>query len=138
MSARKPRLPAEIGPAGAELWRRMVRQYTFSEAELELLKQACRALDDLERLQNEALKGVLVAGPRGGQRLNPAIPELRQQRAAYASLIARLKIPGGEDEIDEDVGPPQESHAKRSAREHASHAANARWKRVQDEKKGER
>jgi hypothetical protein len=58
-----------------------------------LLDAVCDALDTIEALESDVERdGRTVAGSRGQPIVNPAIPELRQQRAALAKLLAELEL----------------------------------------------
>lgn len=58
---------------------------------LQLLDETCRALDLVERLEeNLSDQTLLVPGSRGQQTPNPLLPELRHQRAAVAKLLSQL------------------------------------------------
>jgi hypothetical protein len=58
-----------------------------------LLDSVCAALDTIEQLESDVKRdGRTVSGSRGQPIVNPAIPELRQQRAALAKLLAELEL----------------------------------------------
>lgn len=109
MSTRKsiPGAPAHLDNAGAKLWEKTVELYDLSEHELAILGQACRTLDMCESLSRVVRRdGYMVKGSMGQKVVNPAIPELRQQRSALASLFRALDLPDVEASSGEDVEVP--------------------------------
>ena len=73
--------------------------YVLSEAEIELLRECCRLLDECESLPGTVdADGTTVAGSAGQPRVHPALGELRQHRLASAAgvgLVAGI-APGRE------------------------------------------
>jgi len=58
-----------------------------------LLDQTVAALDLIEELEKVVGRdGLTVSGSRGQSIVNPAIPELRQQRAALAKLLGSMDL----------------------------------------------
>jgi hypothetical protein len=58
-----------------------------------LLDAVCASLDTIEALESDVkTNGRTVSGSRGQPIVNPAIPELRLQRAALAKLLAELEL----------------------------------------------
>ena len=110
-------LPENIGPAGAQLWRSVTRDYELRADELCILEDACRERDMLVRLES-ALDGasLLVSGSMGQVVVNPLVSELRQHRTTFATLMGKLKLP---DANGSDQG------GALSAKNRA--AAQARW-----------
>lgn len=103
----------------------MVAEFDPSPAELELLVEACRTLDELDALrQTVARDGVTAQGSRGQLRSNPALVHLRQSRAELRRLLDALAVPAppnaSSGEAD-DVGV-----LSLTARR-AQKAARARW-----------
>ena len=114
---RRPRAPAGLARRGRQFWTKTVAVYSLSDAELELLVEVCRALDQCEDLQAAiATEGITVAGSKGQSRVHPAVAELRQVRLAVGRLIAQLALP---DEEGESVPSPTTLRAR--------NAAGARW-----------
>lgn len=98
---RVPRPPGELRRAGRELWRAVMDSYDLETHERRLLREMCRTADDLDALADiVAREGVL--DPETG-RAHPALVEARQQRIAFARLVAALRLPAGE-EGDEQRG----------------------------------
>lgn len=123
--------PPTLGPRAATFWAKVQADFELSDVEHELLVEACRLLDECERL-NDALTegGLVVAGSTGQPRVHPALTELRQHRLALGRLMAQLDLP------DEDTAAgarttPVEIPAPTSLptpRQAASRKANrARW-----------
>ncbi|MFD6860552.1 hypothetical protein ACFWCF_24835 [Rhodococcus sp. NPDC060090] len=67
--------------------------YELAEHELQVLREAVRTVDQIDRLHAivEA-DGVMQESPQG-RRVHPAVAEMRQQRIVLARLLAALKIP---------------------------------------------
>ncbi len=116
----KPRTPANLGPAGKALWRRLTASYVFAEHELALLEVAAHQADDVAALERAiAEDGYIVAGSQGQPRLSGAVTEVRQGRLALGKLLAQLALP---DEDGEAAPSPASLRARK--------AANARWART--------
>src|SRR5262245_65620036 len=76
------RPPEHLGPAGAQLWADVVRQYRIGDgAGLALVTTAAECLDRLREAQ-EAVRehGVLIRDRYGGLKANPAIAVERGAR----------------------------------------------------------
>jgi hypothetical protein len=60
---------------------------------LALLEQACAAADGVAALESlVASDGIVTPGSRGQVVIHPAVPELRQARAALAKLLLQLGV----------------------------------------------
>ena len=117
MADRVPRAPAGLGKRGRAFWRQVHGEYDVTEAEHQLLVEACRTLDVCEALQTVvADEGPTAEGSKGQPVVNPALRELRAQRAALGRLLAQL-------ELEDETGRALPSPASLSARK----AAEARW-----------
>lgn len=116
-----PRAPKNLQTRGRRFWRATVAEYDLSDAELELLREACTTLDDLDRLAEAIAKdGPMVLGSQGQPVLHPAVTEARGQRLALHRLVSALALP----DDDGKVTPTAVSMAARKA-------AQARWARVE-------
>jgi len=114
---RRRRAPDGLGARGARFWRSCTASFEFSEAEFNILEEACRTLDDLDRLAEAvAADGAMVRGSAGQPVVHPALTEARGQRLALHRLLAALQLP------DEDGATIPTSTSLRS-----STAARARW-----------
>lgn len=118
-----PKAPPGLAARGRRFWRATLAEFTLSGAELEILAEACRTLDDLDRLA-EMVKthGATVAGSQGQPVVNPALTEARGQRAILHRLVAALQLPDGDEE------PIPTAVQLRGRR-----AAQARWRGHQKE-----
>lgn len=104
--------PSGLKWSGRRLWEATVTDYELSEHESGLLLQACRTTDALDALQARLdADGPMVESPQG-LKAHPALPELRQQRAALARLLAALGLPTG---VDEDQGQTKQRRSVRGA-----------------------
>ena len=114
---KRRRSPAGLGARGARFWRASTGSFDFSEAEFHLLEEACRTLDDLDRLAEAvASDGAMTRGSAGQPVVHPALTEARGQRLALHRLLAALQLP------DEDGATIPTSTSMR-----ASTAARGRW-----------
>ena len=65
----RPRKPADLGTAGRRLWSAVVDDYELSPDELAALREACRCVDELERLRTAVQQAPLTTlGSAGQQR----------------------------------------------------------------------
>ena len=110
-------IPAGLSPRGAALWTHVSDGYQLGPDEVEVLVELCRTVDLAEVLAAECLANPMVDG-RFGRTLNPAVREVRQQRAEMRHLAAALGLP-------DSTGKPniESGNTKRARR-----AANARYK----------
>jgi Phage terminase, small subunit len=96
VSTRVPTAPSDLAARGRgrRFWKRIVGEWECSPAELELLSEVCRSLDELDALRRAVVKdGATVAGSRGQRRNHPALAELRQGRAELRRLLDALGTP---------------------------------------------
>lgn len=130
MVSRKPAAPADLEKRGRAFWREVLKIYELNVDEMQLLAEACRTLDDCDRLR-EVIEadGHMVRGSTGQSRLHPAIGELRQTRTALAKFLAQLGLP----DVDGGASLPTPESRR------ASKAATARWdhKRFLDQQRRE-
>ncbi len=116
------RAPGGLGARGRRFWRGVTAGFELSEAELELLVEACRLLDTLEVLEAAvAVDGVTTVGSRGQVRVHPAVGALQSGRATLGRLLAQLDLP---DEEGASVPSPATLRARA--------AAEARWRQRDD------
>lgn len=89
-------MPEELEAGGAALWRSVTARFQLEEHEARTLREAARTVDIIDRLHTEAMSLPVVAEQYGG-RVNPVIGELRQQRLAFARILAALRLPEDDD-----------------------------------------
>lgn len=120
MAAAKPAVPGELGPRGRKFWRLTVAAFELETEELELLREACRTLDNLDALA-EALRadGPMVKGSEGQVRAHPAFVEMRGARLVLGRLLKQLALP-------EVEAPPSEASKR------ARVAAQERWRQQRE------
>jgi hypothetical protein len=124
MNDKRPVAPADLGPRGLAFWVEVHSTYVLSAAEVELLAEACRVLDLLDRLRVMVEgSGVVVVGAAGQEKLNPALAEARASRALLAKLLGQL---GLENPETHEMLPTWKTVRAR-------HAASARWGRARTE-----
>jgi hypothetical protein len=93
-----PKVPSGLAAAGSKLWADLTREFEFDPHEILLLREACRTVDRLDRLHEEALTAsVVVENHKGDRVANPAMVEARQQAQRFAQLLASLRLPAGEE-----------------------------------------
>ncbi len=110
--------PAGLQNRGRKFWRDTVQTYDLSAAELSILVETCRTMDNLDLLAlSIADDGAMVAGAAGQPVVNPALTEARGHRAILHRLVSALNLPDSEGE---SVPSVQSVRAKR--------AAAARWR----------
>jgi len=88
-----PAAPPGTGVAGRRLWRAVLAAYTLSVLEDVLLRQAVCAADHVAELDAVLEADGLMVPGRDGERLHPAVAEVRQHRLMYARLLAALRLP---------------------------------------------
>jgi hypothetical protein len=97
-TAKAPKAPAGLAPAGRKLWASVTDLYDLEVYEELLLLQAARCVDQLDRLATEAASGpVTVTNYKGDHVANPALTEGRQQAIVLSRLLASLRLPSGEE-----------------------------------------
>ena len=86
--------PRPLGSHGAALWDRVQREFAISDCGgLELLCQACQALDRAESLAEAiARDGAVVYNRAGAPRSHPSIRDELQLRAFIVKTIEKLGI----------------------------------------------
>lgn len=93
MATRKAPNGLDIG--GKRLWRAVVDQFELAQHESDLLLQACRCRDRLDRLEAAAVGAPLVVDGKA----NPLLVEARQQSIVLARLLAALRLPDDPDQV---------------------------------------
>ncbi|MBG9887048.1 hypothetical protein ABE10_11010 [Bacillus toyonensis] len=95
------RTPPGLSRPGQKLWKAVVDDFDLAEHELAQLEEAARVRDTIAALRAQVdADGVMIHSSQG-DRLHPAITEIRQQQLALARLLATLKVPG----LEEDALP---------------------------------
>ncbi|MFF4566188.1 hypothetical protein [Streptomyces sp. NPDC001435] len=115
MEALEP--PEGLADAGRALWLEVVGEYELAPAELALLAQACRTVDEVEAISAAIAAGpVVVKGSTGQPRVSGLFAEARSHRLVLAKLLEQMALP--------DVG---EEEGKTPNQLRASKAASVRW-----------
>lgn len=116
------RAPSGLRARGRRLWRMVTADFDLSLSERELLTEACRCLDNCERLE-AALRTepLTVAGSRGQTVAHPLAAELRSERTLLTKLLGQLGLPD-----DTDEGNPWDNL---TASQRARKAVRVRWDR---------
>jgi hypothetical protein len=117
MSAQRP--PSGLRTAGKRLWAAVVESFVLNPAEVAMLEQACRTVDELDRLERavRSLPELTATGSTGQLKPHPLLGEVRAHRQLLERITTALSLP---DE-GEDVG-------LRPGQRHARRAVNARWR----------
>jgi hypothetical protein len=111
--------PSGLKWPGRRLWLSVVDRYVLTAAEVEMLGQACRTADELDRLERavRGLPELTTTGSTGQLRPHPLLEEVRRHRQLLERLTSALNLP---DE-DQEVGD-------RGSTKHARRAAQGRWR----------
>lgn len=98
-----PKAPTGLRAPGKRLWVAVVNKYVLTAAEVEMLGQACRTTDELDRLERavRTLPELTTTGSTGQLKPHPLLEEVRRHRTLLERLTTALALP---DE-DQDVGP---------------------------------
>jgi hypothetical protein len=85
--------PRDLGAYGRKLWDQVMREYAIEDAGgIEMLAQACQALDRAEALREEIDQDGAVIRMRGTIRDHPALKHELANRAFVARTLARLGL----------------------------------------------
>ena len=114
---RRPRAPEGLDKAGAALWKDVTGVYELSPAEVETLRQCCRQVDLIARLDEMlARTPVMVKGSTGQPKVNPLVSAVAEARRTLDGLQRSLNLPM----------PGEVTGRRRSPSAQA--AAQARWR----------
>jgi hypothetical protein len=96
----------------------------LTPAELEMLGQACRTSDELDRLERavRALPELTTTGSTGQLKPHPLLEEVRRHRLLLERLTSALNLPDDAEEV-----------GTRASSRHARKAAEGRWRKRTDE-----
>jgi hypothetical protein len=95
-------MPARLGPRGAALWGDVTSVHDLAAPELEILTEACRCADRLERLDQQLtgddmawldLEKLRSDDHEYRVTVDAALSEARQQQNILKQLIASLRLP---------------------------------------------
>jgi hypothetical protein len=111
--------PTGLKAPGKQLWDAVATKYVLMAAELEMLGQACRTADELDRLERAVrqLSELTVRGSTGQPKAHPLLEEVRRHRVLLERLTSALCLPNEDEEIGRTPG-----------QKHGQKAINARWK----------
>lgn len=112
---RQRRAPDGLKARGRRFWDHVKATYELSDAEWEVLPEACRTIDIVEQLDRAA------RGEEDIDRRLTLYRELRLQRQGLHRLLAALNLP---DEDGETLPSAKTSRARK--------AADARWAKVRE------
>ena len=117
MSDQRP--PSGLKASGKRLWLSVVGKYVLTAAEVEMLGQACRTADELDRLEKavRALPELTTTGSTGKLKPHPLLAEVRAHRLLLERLTSALCLPNEDEETGRSPG-----------QKHGPRAIRARWK----------
>lgn len=119
MTAKPAPSPRDLKTAGTSLWRRLVREFEYNSAEMELLHQLCVTVDEIAAMRADLSEmGMITMGSKNQPVINPLLNALVAHRKLADQLVTALGLPVQ----GEAVG------RRRSAQGKA--AADARWRRT--------
>jgi hypothetical protein len=108
-SVRPPAAPADLGKAGRDLWRGVVKEFDLGPSDLVLLRQAADVADHCEQLREAAALVPPVVRGRLGQELgHPAWSELRSERRLLLALLGGLGLTANAVEAPDNPVPLRE------------------------------
>jgi len=81
--------PPRLRAGGRRLWDAVTTRWELDQHEAELLEQAARTLDLVDRLTRETEQQPLLVDGKP----NPLLAEVRHQRIVLGRLLAQLRIP---------------------------------------------
>ena len=85
--------PRTLGDSGLSLWNRIMSEYRIEDCGgLEILAQACQALDRAETLRSEIERGGDVLRLQGTVRDHPALKHELANRAFIVRTLVRLGL----------------------------------------------
>jgi hypothetical protein len=121
------RPPSGLKAPGRRLWAAVVVPYVLTPAELEMLGQACRTSDELDRLEKavRALSELTTTGSTGQLKPHPLLEDVRRHRLLLERLTSALNLPDDTEEV-----------GTRAGSRHARKAAEGRWRKRTDEANG--
>jgi hypothetical protein len=94
MAAKPPPAPRDLQVAGAALWRRLVREFTFNAAEVELLHQLATTVYEISAMRRVLSEmGTVCSGSKGQPVVNPLLAALANHRRLADQLVVALALP---------------------------------------------
>ena len=113
-----PRAPSGLQERSRRLWRAVVDSYELSDAELEVLRCACEALDRADAAAATVkAEGITIRDRYGVPKCHPAAELETRNRGLFARLVLQLGVKAVAD------------HVESAATSRARRAAEARWGR---------
>jgi hypothetical protein len=111
--------PTGLKAPGKQLWAAVATKYVLTPAELEMLGQACRTADELDRLERAVrqLSELTVRGSTGQPKAHPLLEEVRRHRVLLERLTSALCLPNEDEQVGRTPG-----------QKHGQRAIEARWK----------
>ena len=90
-TANRPRTPPGLGKDGRKFFKQAVEDFNIERHNLEILKQACKCLDDLS-LYEETIesKGRFYTDRYGQPKEHPAVTATRQTRGLFQRLVREI------------------------------------------------
>jgi hypothetical protein len=110
--------PTGLRAPGKALWAAVASKYVLTAGELEVLRQAVRTADEVDRLEKavRALPDLIITGSTGQPRAHPLLSEVRSHRQLLERLCGSLNLP----DDNQAVG-------LRGSSRHTQKAARGRW-----------
>lgn len=107
-----PPSPAVFDERGAVLWKSIHEQHPeMTDSERELVVEACRVADRLDRLDVLCRSEPPVVMAKTGPIANPAYAEARQQQNLLRQIVATLRMPDAKTGARPQTRPARGTHA---------------------------
>src|SRR5215213_11826086 len=105
--------PTGLRAPGKLLWAAVIDKYVLTAAEVEMLGQACRTTDELDRLEKavRVLPELTTRGSTGQLKPHPLLAEVRAHRLLLERLTTALCLP---NEDEESGRSPGQKHGQRA------------------------
>src|SRR5215211_6758180 len=93
--------PTGLRAPGKLLWAAVIDKYVLTAAEVEMLGQACRTTDELDRLERavRVLPELTTTGSTGQLKPHPLLAEVRAHRQLLERLTTALNLPEETEEV---------------------------------------
>ena len=86
--------PEHLSPEAAEWWKKVVAEFPFGSADLEILNQAAATLDRIAEARDAIDRdGSFIEDRYGKPKAHPALGAENQAKVTFARLVRELALP---------------------------------------------